>query len=107
MNALLTAAGGIGVSGLQSHRSDRDRDRDRDRGRGRGRDKGFKTGQQLERARDRQKGREKLELTDEEHSEFSQMLRELTVDRRKIKLAMAFALDNAECSEEVRAIVGL
>jgi U2-associated protein SR140 len=41
-------------------------------------------------------------LTEEERDQFEDMLRGLTVERKKIKLAMGFALDHADIATEAR-----
>jgi U2-associated protein SR140 len=40
-------------------------------------------------------------LSSDDYDEFMEILRNLDSSREKIKEAMGFALDNAECSEEV------
>ena len=42
-----------------------------------------------------------LELEDDLRDEFEDMLRNLTVERSKIKEAMAFALDHADLAVDV------
>ena len=46
--------------------------------------------------------RRRHELSDSERDTFEDMLRSLTVSRRDIRRAMLFALDHAECAEDVR-----
>mmetsp|Transcript_36985 Transcript_36985/g.47798 ORF Transcript_36985/g.47798 Transcript_36985/m.47798 type:complete len:1038 (+) Transcript_36985:104-3217(+) len=71
----------------------------------------FSTGAQLEKARDRQDRDKKANtvdtlmrgrpLSDRSYEKFQEKLRTLTSSRRKIKEAMGFALDYADCSGDV------
>jgi U2-associated protein SR140 len=63
------------------------------------------TGQQLARARDRERGRETNRLPDEAYDKFIDILKELTLEREAVKRAMGFALDNSEASVDIVQIL--
>jgi U2-associated protein SR140 len=63
------------------------------------------TGAQIERARAKERSRSKARLDREDERRLRYLLETLTVSRDSIKTAMAFALDHAECAEDVVSIL--
>lgn len=59
------------------------------------------TGQQIARARDIERGRERNRLAPEEYDEFKSILSELTLERESVKRTMGFALDNSEAAVDL------
>lgn len=59
------------------------------------------TGQQLAKARDRERGRDREKLPREQYEEFKVILGALTLDRASIKKAMGFALDHSEYAVDI------
>jgi len=71
----------------EKERGSKDRDRDREK--------------QAHSREDPKRARRQRGLSDHQRDEFEDMLRHLSVERQKIKVAMAFALDHADCASEV------
>lgn len=59
------------------------------------------TGQQIARARDIERGRERNRLAPEEYDEFKSLLAELTLERESVKRTMGFAFDNSEAAVDL------
>ncbi|GMF42024.1 unnamed protein product [Phytophthora fragariaefolia] len=59
------------------------------------------TGQQLARARDLERGRERNRLSGEDYDDFKALLSELTLERESVKKTMGFALDNSEAAVDL------
>ncbi|KAI9916218.1 hypothetical protein PsorP6_018256 [Peronosclerospora sorghi] len=77
-----------------------------------GRERGFMevkeklmTGQQIARARDMERGRERNRLSNEDYDEFKHLLSELTLERESVKRTMGFALDKSEAAVELVYII--
>uniref|UniRef100_A0AAV1UXU8 U2 snRNP-associated SURP motif-containing protein n=1 Tax=Peronospora matthiolae TaxID=2874970 RepID=A0AAV1UXU8_9STRA len=63
------------------------------------------TGQQIARARDVARGRERDKLSNEDYDEFKKMLDGLTLERESVKQAMGFALDKSEAAVDLVSIM--
>ncbi|KAG3171336.1 hypothetical protein PC128_g18755 [Phytophthora cactorum] len=63
------------------------------------------TGQQIARARDMERGRERNRLSNEDYDKFKQLLEELTLERESVKKTMGFALDNSEAAVDLANII--
>ena len=63
------------------------------------------TGQQIARARDVARGRERNKLSNEDYDEFTKMLDGLTLERESVKRAMGFALDKSEAAVDLVSIM--
>ncbi|KAG3243538.1 hypothetical protein PI124_g11648 [Phytophthora idaei] len=63
------------------------------------------TGQQIARARDMERGRERNRLSNEDYDNFKQLLEELTLERESVKKTMGFALDNSEAAVDLANII--
>lgn len=59
------------------------------------------TGQQIARARDIERGRERNRLPDADYDELKELLGSLTLERESVKKAMGFALDHSEAAVDV------
>ncbi|TDH72117.1 hypothetical protein CCR75_001242 [Bremia lactucae] len=63
------------------------------------------TGQQIARARDMERGRERNRLPRDDYDKFKTLLKELTLERESIKMTMGFALDKSEAAVDLVNIV--
>ncbi|CAH0520263.1 unnamed protein product [Peronospora belbahrii] len=63
------------------------------------------TGQQIARARDMERGRERNRLSVKHYDEFKDLLGELTLERESVKKTMGFALDNSEAAVDLVNII--
>lgn len=63
------------------------------------------TGQQIARARDMEKGRERSRLSSEDYDTLKDLLEELTLERDSVKKVMGFALDNSEAAVDLVNII--
>ncbi|KAG1685358.1 hypothetical protein DVH05_008462 [Phytophthora capsici] len=63
------------------------------------------TGQQIARARDMERGRERNRLSSEDYNSFKELLEELTLERQSVKKTMGFALDNSEAAVDLVDII--
>ncbi|ETI42171.1 hypothetical protein F443_12662 [Phytophthora nicotianae P1569] len=63
------------------------------------------TGQQIARARDMERGRERNRLSNEDYDTFKELLDELTLERESVKKTMGFALDNSEAAVDLVNII--
>lgn len=63
------------------------------------------TGQQIARARDIERGRERNRLAPEEYDEFKSLLADLTLERESVKRAMGFAFDNSEAAADLVGVI--
>lgn len=63
------------------------------------------TGQQIARARDMERGRERNRLSGEDYDDFKELLDELTLEREAVKKTMGFALDNSEAAVDLVNII--
>ncbi|KAG3002076.1 hypothetical protein PC119_g16482 [Phytophthora cactorum] len=61
--------------------------------------------QQIARARDMERGRERNRLSNEDYDKFKQLLEELTLERESVKKTMGFALDNSEAAVDLANII--
>ncbi|KAG3109230.1 hypothetical protein PI125_g11114 [Phytophthora idaei] len=61
--------------------------------------------QQIARARDMERGRERNRLSNEDYDNFKQLLEELTLERESVKKTMGFALDNSEAAVDLANII--
>ncbi|OWZ02278.1 U2-associated splicing factor [Phytophthora megakarya] len=68
-------------------------------------DKKLLTGQQIARARDMERGRERSRLSREDYEEFKELLEKLTLERESVKKTMAFALNNSEAAMDLVNII--
>lgn len=59
------------------------------------------TGQQIARARDIERGRERNRLESAEYDELKDLLATLTLERESVKKAMGFALDHSEAAVDI------
>jgi U2-associated protein SR140 len=59
------------------------------------------TGAQIERIRAKERLTRQAMLNEEDYDEFQDLLRDLTLSRRPIKVAMGFAYDKVESSEDI------
>ncbi|KAL4117852.1 hypothetical protein PRIC2_010181 [Phytophthora ramorum] len=90
---------------------DRSRDTRRvDHGTASGQDFGAKnekllTGQQIARARDMERGRERNRLSSDDYGDFQKLLDGLTLERESVKKTMGFALDNSEAAVDLVGII--
>ncbi|KAL4166845.1 hypothetical protein KRP22_012334 [Phytophthora ramorum] len=90
---------------------DRSRDTRRvDYGAASGQDFGAKnekllTGQQIARARDMERGRERNRLSSDDYGDFQKLLDGLTLERESVKKTMGFALDNSEAAVDLVGII--
>lgn len=89
-------------------RSRQHRHVDGQNGQGRGstdKHKKLLTGQQIARARDLERGRERNRLSGEDYDDFKELLGELTLERESVKKTMGFALDNSEAAVDLVNII--
>ncbi|KAI9982808.1 hypothetical protein PInf_006598 [Phytophthora infestans] len=63
------------------------------------------TGQQIARARDMERGRERSRLSNEDYDNFKGLLEDLTLEREAVKKTMGFALDNSEAAVDLVNII--
>lgn len=63
------------------------------------------TGQQIARARDVERGRERNRLESAEYDELKDLLASLTLERESVKKAMGFALDHSEAAVDIVNVV--
>ncbi|RLN58209.1 hypothetical protein BBJ29_004844 [Phytophthora kernoviae] len=63
------------------------------------------TGQQIARARDMERGRERNRLSSDDYEDFKDLLDELTLERESVKKTMGFALDNSEAAVDLVKII--
>lgn len=63
------------------------------------------TGAQIERERKKKQSREKRLLCSEDYDDWLDIVRRVTLSREDVKSAMGFAMDNAECAEDVLAVL--
>ncbi|CAI5739911.1 unnamed protein product [Peronospora destructor] len=63
------------------------------------------TGQQIARARDMERGRERNRLSGEDYDDFKGLLGELTLERESVKETMGFALDKSEAAVDLVNII--
>ncbi|KAG6960789.1 hypothetical protein JG688_00009419, partial [Phytophthora aleatoria] len=61
--------------------------------------------QQIARARDMERGRERNRLSNEDYDNFKQLVEELTLERESVKKTMGFALDNSEAAVDLANII--
>ncbi|KAE9099691.1 hypothetical protein PF010_g15103 [Phytophthora fragariae] len=66
-----------------------------------GKDQKLLTGQQLARARDLERGRERNRLSSEDYDDFKELIAALTLERESVKKTMGFALDNSEAAVDL------
>uniref|UniRef100_K3X1G9 Uncharacterized protein n=1 Tax=Globisporangium ultimum (strain ATCC 200006 / CBS 805.95 / DAOM BR144) TaxID=431595 RepID=K3X1G9_GLOUD len=59
------------------------------------------TGQQIARARDIQRGRERNRLPDADYDELKELLKDLTLERESVKKVMGFSLDHSEAAVDI------
>ncbi|KAE9142563.1 hypothetical protein PF006_g12340 [Phytophthora fragariae] len=70
-----------------------------------GKDQKLLTGQQLARARDLERGRERNRLSSEDYDDFKELIAALTLERESVKKTMGFALDNSEAAVDLVNII--
>ncbi|KAL3670080.1 hypothetical protein V7S43_004396 [Phytophthora oleae] len=63
------------------------------------------TGQQIARARDMERGRERNRLSSDDYNNFKELLEDLTLERESVKKTMGFALDNYEAAVDLVGII--
>ncbi|KAL8011609.1 putative RNA recognition motif domain, CID domain, SWAP/Surp superfamily [Plasmopara halstedii] len=63
------------------------------------------TGQQIARARNMKRGRERCRLSNQDYDSFKNLLEKLTLERESVKKAMGFALDNSEAAVDLVYII--
>ncbi|KAL4093231.1 hypothetical protein PRIC1_010665 [Phytophthora ramorum] len=63
------------------------------------------TGQQIARARDMERGRERNRLSSDDYGDFQKLLDGLTLERESVKKTMGFALDNSEAAVDLVGII--
>jgi U2-associated protein SR140 len=63
------------------------------------------TGQQIARAREMERGRERNRLASEDYDDFKALLDELTLERESVKRTMGFALDNSEAAVDLVNVI--
>ncbi|CAI5716105.1 unnamed protein product [Peronospora effusa] len=63
------------------------------------------TGQQIARARDMERGRERNRLSGEDYDDFKELLGKLTLERESVKETMGFALDKSEAAVDLVNII--